>query len=89
MGITHIIFLLLMPDRCAENLKYMYRNIETGNTIIRKEIRQHKKDDIDNKFLHIWFLSVKIISHRHRIFYSLLMPWSKDLPVDCYSKRRD
>ena len=25
----------------------------------------------DSRFLHIWFLSTKIFTHRHRIFYSL------------------
>ena len=39
-------FLLLMPDQHAKNSKIMYRTKNNGNTIIRKEIRQHKSDAI-------------------------------------------
>ncbi len=36
----------LMPILYAKNSKNMYRIYLIGNTIIRKEIRQHKSDDI-------------------------------------------
>lgn len=53
----HIIFLLLMPGWYAKNLKRMYRNEQTGNTIIRKEIRQHKssaiRQQISTYLIHI------------------------------------
>ncbi len=39
-------FLPLMPILYAKNSKNMYRIYGIGNTIIRKEIRQHESDDI-------------------------------------------
>ena len=39
-------FLLLMPDQHAKNSKIMYITKNNGNTIIRKEIRQHKNNAI-------------------------------------------
>ncbi len=35
-----------MPDQYAKKSKNMYRIYRIGNTIIGKEIRQHKSDDI-------------------------------------------
>lgn len=42
----HNVFLLLMPDWYAEKSKYMYKHKQTGNTIIKEEIRQHKTNTI-------------------------------------------
>lgn len=39
-------FLLLMPDWCAKKSVCMYKAYKSGNTIIRKRIRQHKSNDI-------------------------------------------
>ena len=35
-----------MPDWYAEKSKYMYKHKQTGNTIIKEEIRQHKTNTI-------------------------------------------
>ena len=35
-----------MPDWYAEKSKYMYKHKQTGNTIIKEEIRQHKTNKI-------------------------------------------
>ena len=42
----HIVFLLLMPDWYAEKSKNMYKHKQTGNTIIKEEIRQRKTNTI-------------------------------------------
>jgi uncharacterized protein (UPF0254 family) len=35
-----------MPDWYAEKSKYMYKHKQTGNTIIKEEIRQRKTNTI-------------------------------------------
>lgn len=37
---------LLLPDWCAQKSVCMYKAYKSGNTIIRKRIRQHKNNDI-------------------------------------------
>ena len=46
MGRAHERFPLLMPDWYAKKSKFMYKNKRADNTIIRKEIRQHKNHAI-------------------------------------------
>lgn len=62
-------------DAClaCKKFKKMYRIYRIGNTIIRKEIRQHKSNEIRQQIsTYLIAYRERLFPHRHKIFYSLI-----------------
>lgn len=62
-------------DAClaCKKFKKMYKIYRIGNTIIRKEIRQHKSNEIRQQIsTYLIAYRERLFPHRHKIFYSLL-----------------
>lgn len=66
-----------MPDWCTKNLKYKYRNREIGNTIIRKEIRQHKIGSVRQRiFTYLVHINEEFLTIDTARFFTAPMPIS-------------
>ena len=61
-----------MSDLYAKNQKPCIVFRRLAILLTEKKFDSIKVMLFDNKYLHIWFISEKIIPHRHKIFYSLV-----------------